>query len=183
MEAFVYLRVRPGSTVAVHNHLASSSAARRSVIVIGEWDLMCLIEGPDLDAIGTSVLTDIGMIEGVERTLTAPVVPPDRLGVVGFGGPPTPPMIEGASYVHIEAEAGAAAGLYERLSEIGGIAGAAVLGGQWDLLVCIPEPWEVASGIVLEKIQALPGVRSTSTLVSVDIEEPEEDRDQFSSWS
>jgi DNA-binding Lrp family transcriptional regulator len=183
MEAFVYLRVRPGSTVAVRNQLASSTAARRSLIVIGEWDLMSLIEGPDLDAIGTSVLAEIRMIEGVERTLTAPIVPPDRLGVVGFGGPPTPPIIEGASYVHIEAEAGASAGLYERLSEIGGIAGAAVLGGRWDLLVCIPEPWEVASGIILEKIQALPGVRSTSTLVSVDLDEPEEDRDQFSSWS
>lgn len=182
MEAFVYLRVRPGSTVAVRNHLASSSA-RRSVTVLGDWDLMCLIDGPDLATIGAGVLGEIRMIEGVERTLTTPVVPPDRLGVVGFGGPPTPPIIQGASYVHISAEAGAAAGLYERLSEIGGIAGAAVLGGPWDLLVCIPEPWEVASGIVLEKIQALPGVRSTSTLVSVDVEEPDEDRDQFSSWS
>jgi DNA-binding Lrp family transcriptional regulator len=85
--------------------------------------------------------------------------------------------------VHIEADAGAAAGLYERLSEVGGVSGAAVLGGRWDLLACVPEPWEVASGIVLEKIHALPGVRSTSTLVSVDYEEPEEDRDQFSAWS
>ena len=50
-------------------------------------------------------------------------------------------------------------------------------------MACIPEPWEVASAIVLDKIHALPGVRSTSTLVSVDYEEPEEDRDQFSSWS
>jgi DNA-binding Lrp family transcriptional regulator len=183
MEAFVYLRVRPGSGIAIRNHLASSSAARRSVIVIGDWDLMCLVEGPDLATIGASVLAEIQMIDGVERTLTAPVVPPDRLGVVGFGGPPTPPIIQGASYVHVAAEAGAAAGLYERLTEIGGIAGAAVLGGQWDLLVCIPEPWEVASGIILEKIHALPGVRSTSTLVSVDLEEPDEDRDQFSSWS
>jgi hypothetical protein len=48
--------------------------------------------------------------------------------------------------------------------------------------VCVPEPWEVASGIVLDKIHALPGVRTTSTLVSVDYEEPEEDRDQFSAW-
>jgi DNA-binding Lrp family transcriptional regulator len=183
MEAFVYLRVRPGSTVDVRNRLASTTTARRSVVVVGDWDVMCLLEGPDLATIGTSVLSEIQTVDGVVRTLTAPVVPPDRLGVVGFGGPPTPPIIRGASYVHIEAEAGAAAGLYERLSEIGGVAGAAVLGGRWDLLVCVPEPWEVASGIILEKIQALPGVRSTSTLVSLDYEEPEDDRDQFSSWS
>jgi DNA-binding Lrp family transcriptional regulator len=183
MEAFVYLRVRPGAMSDVRNQLSSSSAGRRSVVVVGEWDVLALVDGPDLASIGTSVLSEIQVIDGVVRTFTAPLVPPDRLGVVGFGGLPTPQIIRGACYVHIEAEAGAAAGLYERLAEIGGISGAAVTGGPWDLLVCVPEPWEVASSIILEKIQALPGVRRTSTLVSVDYEEPEEDRDQFSSWS
>ncbi len=152
-------------------------------MVIGEWDILCLIDGPDLATVATGVLSELQTIEGVARTFTAPVVPPDRLGVVGFGGLPIPQIIRGACYVHIEADSGAAAGLYERLSEIGGVSGAAVLGGRWDLLACIPEPWEVASAIVLDKIHSLPGVRSTSTLVSVDYEEPEEDRDQFSSWS
>jgi len=183
MEAFVYLRVRPGSIGSVRNRLTSTATARRSVVVVGNWDVLCLIDGPDLATVATGVLSELQMIEGVERTLTAPVVPPDRLGVVGFGGLPTPQIIRGACYVHIEADAGAAAGLYERLSEIGGVSGAAVLGGRWDLMACIPEPWEVASAIVLDKIHALPGVRSTSTLVSIDYEEPEEDRDQFSSWS
>jgi DNA-binding Lrp family transcriptional regulator len=183
MEAFVYLRVRPGHIVAVRNHLTSSAIARRSIVVIGEWDVLCLIDGPDLASIGTGVLSEIQMIDGIDRTYTAPVVPQDRLGMVGFGGLPTPPIVRGACYIHIAAEPGAAAGLYERLSEIGGVSGAAVLGGRWDLMACIPEPWEVASGIVLERIHALPGIRSTSTLVSIDYEEPTEDRDQFSSWS
>lgn len=183
MEAFVYLRVRPGLVGPVRNQLTSTATARRSVVVIGNWDVLCLIDGPDLATIATGVLSELQTIDGVDRTFTAPVVPPDRLGVVGFGGLPTPQIIRGACYVHIQADAGAAAGLYERLSEIGGVSGAAVLGGRWDLLACIPEPWEVASAIVLDKIHALPGVRSTSTLVSVDYEEPEEDRDQFSSWS
>jgi DNA-binding Lrp family transcriptional regulator len=183
MEAFVYLRVRPGSIVAVRNQLTASAAGRRSVVVLGDWDVLCLVDGPDLATIGMGLLSGIQVIEGIDRTFTAPVVPPDRLGVVGFGGLPTPQIVRGASYVHIEAEAGAAAGLYERLGEIGGVSGAAVLGGRWDLVACVPEPWEVAAGIVLEKIQTLPGVRSTNTLVSIDYEEPEEDRDQFSSWS
>lgn len=182
MEAFVYLRVRPGTITSVRNQLSSSSVARRSVVVIGDWDAMCLIEAPDLAAIAASVLGEIQMIDGIVRTYTAPVVPPDRLGLVGFGGPPTPPIVRGASYVHIAAEAGAAPGLYERLSEVG-VAGAAVLAGPWDLLACIAEPWEVASGIILDSIQPLPGIRATSTLVSVEFEEAEEDRDQFSSWS
>lgn len=183
MEAFVYLRVRPGSVVPVRTQLTSSAVARRSIVVVGEWDVLCLIDGPDLGTIGTSVLSELQLIEGVERTYTAPVVPSDRLGVVGFGGLPTPQIIRGACYVHIDAEPGTAAGLYERLSEIGGVSGAAVMGGRWDLMACVPEPWEIASSIVLDKIQPLPGVRSTSTLVSIDYEEPEEDRDQFSSWS
>lgn len=182
MEAFVYLRIRPGAITSVRNRLVSSSVANRSVVVVGEWDVMCLLEGPDLATIAGHLLGEIQTIEGVDRTLTAPVVPPDRIGVVGFGGPPTPPIVRGASYVHIAADAGAAAGLYERLSEVG-VAGAAVLAGRWDLLACITEPWEVASGLILERIQPLPGVRATSTLVSVDYEEREEDRDQFSSWS
>jgi DNA-binding Lrp family transcriptional regulator len=183
MEAFLYLRVRPGSIVPVTNRLAGSTTTRRSVVVIGEWDVLCLLEGPDLTSIGTSVLSEVQLIDGVERTSTAPVVPPDRLGVVGFGGLPTPEIVQGACYVHVAADAGAAAGLYERLSDIAGVTGAAVLGGRWDLIASVHEPWEVASGIVLEKIQALPGVHRTSTLVSMGYEEPAEDRDQFSSWS
>jgi DNA-binding Lrp family transcriptional regulator len=182
VEAFVYMRVRPGTISAVRGRLTSSSVARRSVVVIGDWDVLCLVEGPDLAAIAGAVLGEIQLVDGVVRTFTAPVVPTDRLGLVGFGGPPTPPIVRGASYVHIAAEAGTAPGLYERLSEIG-VAGAAVLAGPWDLMACIAEPWEVASGIVLDGIQGLPGVRATNTLVSVDFEESEEDRDQFSSWS
>jgi DNA-binding Lrp family transcriptional regulator len=85
--------------------------------------------------------------------------------------------------VHIKAQAGAAAGLAERLSEISDVSGVAVLGGDYDLLVCVAQPWEVASGVILEQIHALPGIVSTNTLVSITYEEPEEDRDQFSTWS
>ena len=62
------------------------------------------------------------------------------------------------------------------------VAGVAVLGGDWDLLICVAQPWEVASGVVLEEIHSLPGVERTSTLVSIAYEEPDEDRDQFSAW-
>ena len=120
MEAFVYLRVRPGHVVPVRNRLTSSAVAQRSVVVVGDWDVLCLIDGPDLATIGTGVLSEVQLIEGIDRTYTAPVVPQDRLGVVGFGGLPTPQIIRGACYVHIAAEPGAAAGLYERLSEIAG---------------------------------------------------------------
>jgi hypothetical protein len=83
----------------------------------------------------------------------------------------------------VKAQAGAAAGLVERISEMNDVAGVAVLGGGWDLLICVAQPWEIASGVVLDEIHALPGVVSTSTLVAIAYEEPDEDRDQFSAWS
>ena len=111
------------------------------------------------------------------------MVPPDRIGIAGWGAPSPPAIIGDACYVHIRAEAGAAAGIAERLGDMGDVSGVAVLGGEYDLMVCVAQPWEVASGVILEEIHGLPGVVSTDTLVSVVYEEPEEDRDQFSSWT
>ena len=85
--------------------------------------------------------------------------------------------------MHIKAAAGAAAGIAERLGDVGDVSGVAVLGGEYDLMACVAQPWEVASGVILEEIHGLPGVVSTDTLVSIVYEEPEEDRDQFSSWT
>jgi hypothetical protein len=70
---------------------------------------------------------------------------------------------------------GAAAGLAERLSELQDVSGVAVLGGEYDLLVCLAQPWEIASGVILEQIHGLPGILATKTLVSVNYEEPDQD--------
>ena len=61
--------------------------------------------------------------------------------------------------------------------------GVALLAGEWDILASVAKPWEVASGVILEQIQGVPGVLATKTLVSIAYEELEEDRDQFSAWS
>jgi DNA-binding Lrp family transcriptional regulator len=64
------------------------------------------------------------------------------------------------------------------------VAGVALIAGEDDILAEIPFDWEEAARVVLERIQALPGVRSTNTLVAIDQLPPEdEDRDQFSAWS
>ena len=105
------------------------------------------------------------------------------MGIAGWGAPQAPAIIGDACYVHIQAQAGAAGGIAERLGEMTDVSGVAVLGGPYDLMACVAQPWEVASGVVLEEIHSLPGVISTNTLVSVIYEEPEEDRDQFSAWT
>ena len=183
MEAYVYLRVQPGKVSSVLTQLAASSGLRRAVAVVGGWDILIQVEGNDMEQIATVILSQIHGIDGVTRTMTAPVVPPDRVGIAGWGTSKTPSLVAGACYVHMKTEAGAAAGLVERISDLPDVAGVAVLGGEYDVLACIAQPWEVASGVVLEQIHSLPGVQSTSTLVSLLYEEPEEDRDQFSAWS
>jgi DNA-binding Lrp family transcriptional regulator len=183
MDAYVYMRIEPGTMANVLTSLSSTSQVRRAMAVIGEWDVLAHVEGPDLATIAGQVLSDLHHVEGVRRTFTAPVVPPDRIGIAGWGAPQTPALIGDACYVHIKAEAGAAAGLAERLGEMDDVSGVAVIGGPFDLMACVAQPWEVASGLVLEVIHALPGVVATDTLVLVVYEEPEEDRDQFSAWT
>ena len=183
MDAYVYLQIEPGTMATVLAALSSKQGVRRAVAVVGEWDVMVHAEGPDLGSIARIVLTELHHVEGVARSVTAPVVPADRIGVTGFGGPKPPPIIPDACYVHIRAETGAAAGIAERLTDMPDVAGVAVLGGAWDLMTCVAQPWEVASGVILEQLHQIPGVIATSTLVSLAYDEPDEDRDQFSSWS
>ncbi len=183
MEAYVYVQVAAGKLGDVLAALSSRQGVRRAVGVIGEWDVLVHADGPDLSTIATSIVAEIHATPGVVRTMTAPVVPPDRIGITGFGGPTPPPIIPDACYVHIQAAAGAAAGIAERLADMADVAGVAVLGGRWDLLTCVAQPWEIASGVILDQLHQIPGVVATSTLVSLDYREPEEDRDQFSAWS
>jgi DNA-binding Lrp family transcriptional regulator len=183
VDAYVYLRIRPGTMTAVLASLAAKGSVRRAVAVVGEWDVLVHADGADLAAIASAVLSEIHQIDGVEETFTAPVVPPDRIGIAGWGSPQAPAIIGDACYVHIRAEAGAAAGLAERLGDMADVSGVAVLAGDYDLMACVAHPWEVGSGIILEQIHQLPGVSATSTLVSINYEEPDEDRDQFSTWS
>jgi DNA-binding Lrp family transcriptional regulator len=183
MQAYVYLQVAPGKMSEVLTGLSSTSKVRRAIAVVGSWDVMMNIEGPDLATIATQVLAEVHHVPGVLRTVTAPVVPPDRVGIAGLGTPDAPAIVGDACYVHIKTEAGAAASIAERLGELSDVSGVAVLGGEYDLMVCVAQPWEVGSGVILEEVHSLPGVVSTETLVSFVYEEPEEDRDQFSAWT
>jgi DNA-binding Lrp family transcriptional regulator len=183
MEAYVYARVQPGTLPDVLTGLAAQPHLRRAVPVVGEWDILAHVDGPELATIANQVMSDVQGVPGVSRTLTAAVVPPDRVGIGGWGEPQSPALIADSCYVHLRADAGAVSGLAERLSELPDVAGVAVLAGEFDLMACVAQPWEVASGVIIEQIHSLPGVRSTMTLVSFKFEESQEDRDQFSAWS
>jgi DNA-binding Lrp family transcriptional regulator len=182
MDAYVYLHIEPGTMPTVLGQLAVAQGVRSAVAVVGAWDVLALADGPDLISIASTVLSRVHHIQGVTGTLTAPVVPPDRVGIAGWSNPTSPALVRDACYVHIKAETGAAAGLAEKLSELHDVSGVAVLGGEFDLIVCVAQPWEIASGVILEQIHVLPGIVETSTLVSINFDDAEEDRDQFSAW-
>lgn len=182
MDAYVYIRIASGSMAETLAGLSAKPGIKRVVATIGDWDLLLYAKGGTLSEIGNRVLAEIHQIPGVVQTITAPVVPPDRAGLFGVAVA-IPQIVPNACYVHIKAKAGRAVEIGEALAGMDDVDGVALLAGAWDLLACVARPWEIASGIILERIHAVPGVISTKTLVSIDYDEVEEDRDQFSAWS
>ena len=184
MDAYVYLRIEPGSMTTVLAGLASKSGVRRAIAVVGDWDVLAHVEGPDLSTIAVQVLSEF---HHVDRGSSAPSRRRSSLPIAWgspAGGHRRPPRSSATPATSTSRpQAGAAGGIAERLGEMSDVSGVAVLGGPYDLMACVAQPWEVASGVVLEEIHSLPGVISTNTLVSVIYEEPEEDRDQFSAWT
>lgn len=186
MDAFVYLRVRPGRAEDVAVQLRVTRGVRAAALTVGDWDVIAATHGPDLTAIVETVVRRIHRIDGVERTVTAPVVPGDVLGLVG-GGMITPVPMQhpgDACLVHIKAAPGSASGLLESLSAAEDVSAVALVAGEYDLIAEIPYPWEQGARVIVDRILPLPGVVATKTLVTVPYLEPDdEDRDQYSVWS
>ena len=185
MDAFLYARIAPGAAGRLLSEIRIQPGVRRAVLIVGRWDVLGVVEAADIGTIAATVITNIQQIDGVQRTLTVPLVPPDRLSPSGALGLVSPPQVMpgDACYVHIRAAPGMVPALYEHLSELDSVSGLAATAGEFDLLVEIRRPWEIASGVILDQIQTMPGIVSTETMLGVDYEEPDEDRDQFSAWS
>jgi DNA-binding Lrp family transcriptional regulator len=182
VDAYVYIRIASGSMAETLASLSAKPGIKRVVATIGEWDLLLYAKGGSLGEIGNRVLAEIHEIPGVLQTITAPVVPPDRAGLFGVAVA-IPQIVPNACYVHIKAQTGKAVDIGESLAGMDDVDGVALLAGEWDILASVTKPWEIASGIILEQIHAIPGILATKTLISIDYEEVEEDRDQFSAWS
>ena len=186
MDAFVYVAVRPGRLEDVVVRLQNANGVRAAVAVVGDWDVLVAVHGADLLSIAQDVIRHIHRIEGIERTLTAPVVPGDVLGLAGGGLRTSVPMQQhgDACFVHVKAAPGMAAKLVESLADLEDVSAVALIAGEYDLIVEIPYSWEHAARVIVDQVLALPGVAATRTLVAIPALEPaDEDRDQFSAWS
>lgn len=185
MDAYVYLRVRPGSVEDVLVGMENVKGVRTAVPVVGDWDVLVAMNGPDLQWIGERVLRDVHRIEGVERSVVAPVVPGDVLGIAG-GGLRTPTPLQqagGSCFAQIRAAPAYVARLVEELAGLEDVAAVAMVAGAFDLIVEIPYPWEQAARVVVDRILPMEGVESVRTLVAITLEPEDPDRDQFSAWS
>lgn len=181
----MYAQVVPGKVEDVLVALRGTKGVRHAVAVIGDWDVMALVHGPDLAGVAEAVLRRIHRVDGVVRTVTAPIVPPEVLGVAGgslFAAPPMHAETE-ACYVHLRTSPESTVRVFEALAAMEEVSGIAVVAGEHDLVAEVPLPWEGAARAVLDRIGKIPGVVETRTLVAVPQLTPEdEDRDKFSAW-
>jgi DNA-binding Lrp family transcriptional regulator len=185
VEAFVYVAARPGMVEDVYAQIIGSKGVRNADIVVGDWDILVSVYGPDLPTIALDVLRSIHRIEGVARTLTAPVVPPDVIGLGDSGLVAVPAQRIGeACFVRIRTKPEASTRIFEQLAEMDEVAGVAVVAAEENIMVEIPYAWDRSARLVIEQIQAIDGVLSTNTLVALPpLPADDPDRDQFSAWS
>jgi DNA-binding Lrp family transcriptional regulator len=185
VDAYLYVRARPGTAEEVVEQLQAIRGVHQAVLVIGDWDVLASVHGPDLVTIAAGVLRTVHHLDGIVRTLTTPVVPADATGLAGRGLGTTAPLsrVGDACFVRMRVDPASTAAAYEALVGMEHVAGVAIVAGDADLLVEVPFGWEEASRVILGQLQQVPGVRSTDTLVAVPYVPPEEeDRDQFSAW-
>lgn len=69
-KAFVLIETAPGKTKEVVNILAKSQGVKSVDAVTGPYDIIAIIEGEDLNAVGSLVTNKVHPVPGVNRTIT-----------------------------------------------------------------------------------------------------------------
>jgi DNA-binding Lrp family transcriptional regulator len=184
-EAFVYVAARPGTVEDVYAQIVGSKGVRHADMVIGDWDVLVTVHGPDMATIALDILRTIDRIDGVARTMTVPVVPAEVLGLVDSGVVAVPVQRSGeACIVRIKTTPQATTRIFDALAEMDEVAGVAIVAGEEDIVVEIPFPWNRAAHFVIDRVMSMDGVLSTNTLIALpSLPVDDTDRDQFSAWS
>lgn len=74
MEAYVHIRTKLGQSVRVAREVAKLPGVRSAQVVAGRYDIVALVEGPEMGALGKLVLSQIQAIDGVTSTETSPII-------------------------------------------------------------------------------------------------------------
>ena len=73
-QAYVLIKTRVGETTTVLDTLKRNEHIRTADVIIGPYDIIVMVEAPDLNAIGTVVMRFVHEVAGVENTITCPVI-------------------------------------------------------------------------------------------------------------
>ncbi|MEW6085447.1 MAG: Lrp/AsnC ligand binding domain-containing protein [Chloroflexota bacterium] len=70
MKAYVLIKVRAGEVKDVVRQLRKTDKVGEANMTFGPYDVVAVIEAPDVNKIGSMIATVIQPIPGVEQTLT-----------------------------------------------------------------------------------------------------------------
>ncbi|MFI5341376.1 MAG: Lrp/AsnC family transcriptional regulator [Candidatus Methylomirabilales bacterium] len=74
VQAFIFLECTVGKAKEVAKKVAKINGVRIAHAVTGAYDVIALIEAPDVNALGTAIVSKIQAVPGVLRTSTNVVV-------------------------------------------------------------------------------------------------------------
>ena len=72
--AYVLIKTEVGKTESVQRELRGRPGVQAADVIIGPYDIIAVVEAPDLNAVGKLVLDEVHAISGVDNTLTCPIV-------------------------------------------------------------------------------------------------------------
>ncbi len=72
--AYVLISVKPGTARDVYFKLQKQSSIQQVDAVTGPYDLIAIVQGSDLNAIGNIVIDKILKIEGISNSMTCNVI-------------------------------------------------------------------------------------------------------------
>ncbi|MEO0102566.1 MAG: Lrp/AsnC ligand binding domain-containing protein [candidate division WOR-3 bacterium] len=77
--AFVLINCEPGMTRKIVEKIQKIPGVEYAEVVTGPYDIIAIVSGSDINYIGVVIAERIRTIEGVDKTVTCPVVKFDSL--------------------------------------------------------------------------------------------------------
>jgi DNA-binding Lrp family transcriptional regulator len=74
VRAYVLIQAHVGQAGPVAERLTHVEGVSRAEHVSGPYDVICLVEAMDMDALGHDMLRRVQGVEGITRTVTCPVL-------------------------------------------------------------------------------------------------------------
>jgi DNA-binding Lrp family transcriptional regulator len=179
MDAYVLVRTEPGRTRETADRAAglAGRGIRQSVVVTGEWDVVVAVEAESPQQLGEILMDQVLNDEAIAESQTAVVVESGSRSLIPLPLP-VRSVEEMIALVFCKLDAalgrefpggmlGWVEGVGTALQEVPGVQGAALVTGEYDLVVEVgADNWGAVSDGLLG-VAALPGVAATSTAVAV----------------